>query len=62
MAKYDRNGVKHDGWAAVGDANRNRQGRAGSRDAEYEAKARSQGVDLSRTLYNRVRGYKPGNL
>lgn len=62
MGKYDRNGVKHDGWAAVGEANRSRQGRAGSRDADYEKKARDQGVDLSKTLYNRVSGYKYGNL
>ena len=62
MGKYDRNGVKHDGWAAVGEANRNRQGRAGKRDADYEKKARDQGVDLSKTLYNRVSGYKYGNL
>ena len=62
MAKYDRNGVKHDGWVAVGEANRNKQGRAGKSDAEYEAKARSQGIDLSKTQYRKVRGYRFNNL
>lgn len=32
MSKYDRNGVKHDGWADVGRANRGEL----NRDSEYQ--------------------------
>lgn len=56
MGKYDQNGVKHDGWAAVGEANRNRTGHGGTADRSYEQLARSQGVDLSRTQYRKVGG------
>lgn len=56
MAKTDRNGVRHDGWAAVGEANRNRQGHGGRADSSYENLARSQGVDLNRTQYRKVGG------
>ncbi len=56
MAKIDRNGVRHDGWAAVGEANRNRQGHGGRADSSYENLARSQGVDLNRTQYRKVGG------
>lgn len=54
---YDKNGVRHNGWAAVGDANRNMRGRSGKSDKEYETEARRQGVDLSKTLYRRTSGY-----
>ena len=62
MAKYDNNGVKHDGWAAVGEANRNRQGHAGSSNSQYESTARRQGVDLSQTQYRKTSGYRYNNL
>lgn len=58
MGKYDRNGVKHDGWAAVGEANRSRQGFGGTSDRGYENTARGQGVDLSRTQYRKTSGYR----
>lgn len=32
MSKYDRNGVKHDGWADVGRANRGEL----NRDSDYQ--------------------------
>lgn len=62
MGKYDNNGVRHDGWVAVGEANKNRCGRSGRADSDYERKAREQGVDLSKTGYNRVSGYRSSNF
>lgn len=56
MSKYDRNGVKHDGWASVGRANRNHRGHSGVASASYESMAKSQGVDLSRTGYRDTSG------
>lgn len=61
MAKYDRNGVAHSGWASVGEANQSRRGGSGTADRAYEDKARSQGVDLSNTLYRQTGGYDPSN-
>jgi len=61
MAKFDRNGVKHSGWAAVAEANQ-RRGRAGRADEDYENKAKSQGVDLSKTLYRKTAGYRYGRV
>lgn len=58
MAKIDRNGVAHDGWAAVGAANQNHRGRSGTADRTYEKTAREQGVDLSATLYRKTSGYR----
>lgn len=54
MSKYDRNGVRHDGWASVGEANRNRTGQSGTKDDDYERKAKEQGVDLNKTWYRRT--------
>nr|DAG47362.1 MAG TPA: hypothetical protein [Caudoviricetes sp.] len=62
MAKYDNNGVRHDGWASVGEANRNRSGHGGTSNREYEERARSQGVDLSNTGYRKTSGYRYKNL
>lgn len=62
MAKYDQNGVRHDGWASVGEANRTRTGRSGTSDRDYETTARSQGVDLSNTGYRKTSGYRYKNL
>ena len=62
MAKYDNNGVRHDGWAAVGQSNRNHQGHAGTSSRSYENLARSQGVDLSRTQYRKTSGYNRNYL
>lgn len=62
MAKVDRNGVRHDGWAAVGEANRNHRGRSGHADKEYERKAKEQGINLSNTLYRRTSGYRHNNV
>jgi hypothetical protein len=57
----DRNGVWHSGWAAVGEANRNRRHRGGVADKDYEKKAKSQGVDLTKTPYKKTSGYRYGN-
>jgi hypothetical protein len=62
MAKIDRNGVRHSGWAAVGEANQQRRGRSGEADEEYEKKARKQGVDLSSTHYRKTSGYRRHSL
>lgn len=62
MAKIDRNGVRHSGWAAVGEANRERRGRSGNADDEYEKAARKQGVDLSKTHYRKTSGYSRHGL
>lgn len=62
MSKYDKNGVRHDGWAAVGEANQNYRGYSGSSDAEYEKKAKDQGVDLSKTYYRKTSGYSYSRL
>ena len=58
MAKYDRNGVRHDGWAAVGEANKNYRGHGGSSNRSYEEKAREQGIQLDKTLYRKTSGYR----
>ncbi len=62
MGKYDKNGVRHKGWADVAEANSNRRGRSGRADKEYEKKARDQGVDLSRTHYRKTADYRYGRL
>lgn len=62
MAKVDKNGVRHSGWAAVGEANQERRGRSGEADIDYEKKAKKQGVDLSQTHYRKTAGYSRHSL